>query len=437
MFRILRLSLIAYLEIEARTGQGSGVAHRTDPLRLAHVVALLHEDLGDVSVQRVVLVAVVQDDEVAVPLEPSRVHDVARVDRRDVHPSGRLDVHAIAEGLRAEPRMHLGSERADDAAVRRPRQPSTQLTESHARRVAGRARRWDLGEPSLLGLQVTDEGLEPTRGLGELPHHALVIGTLVSDAGEENASPGGVPVDLGLLPLGLGAEGRELVLPRLLPFFSIRKVVRSHTILSNDTGVQTREAAQMPDHGAPSDGIGAGEAQRQGRPLGVDLVERAQPSGQGLLLPAARRFPLGDLAAQAADLGLDTLDTRVEPDDLLLLVRESTIDLLELREEGRLLAPGLGRLLALLPQLRLSLFELAPLALERVVPLRRLGKGRERRRREQQRDDDARSHRPGPRASQPPKPPSSVPATTSTARFRGDRKVRAGRPMVTLRTGSR
>src|SRR5260370_40174865 len=154
MFRILWLSLIAYLEIEARTGPGAGVAHRADTLRLAHVVAFLHEDLGDVGVQRVVLVAVVQDDEVAVPLEPSRVHDVARVDRGDVRPSGRLDVHAIAEGLRAEPRMHLGSERADDAAVRRPRQPSTQLTESHARPVAGRAPGGDLAEPPLLALHV-------------------------------------------------------------------------------------------------------------------------------------------------------------------------------------------------------------------------------------------------------------------------------------------
>src|SRR5437868_3066471 len=128
MFRILRFPLIAYLEIEARTGQGSRVAHRADALRRPDVVALLHEDLGDVGVQRVVLVAVVEDDEVAVPLEPPRVHDVARIDRRDVRPSGRLDVHAIAEGLRAEPGMDLGSERADDAAIRRPRQPSTQLT---------------------------------------------------------------------------------------------------------------------------------------------------------------------------------------------------------------------------------------------------------------------------------------------------------------------
>src|SRR5256885_6653646 len=78
LFGVLRLALVTHLEIEARPFQRARVPHCPDALSLPHVVAFLHDDVGDVCVQRVVLVVVVQDDQVSVPLEPARVHDVSR-----------------------------------------------------------------------------------------------------------------------------------------------------------------------------------------------------------------------------------------------------------------------------------------------------------------------------------------------------------------------
>src|SRR5207237_246734 len=76
---ILGLALEAHLEVEARPFQRARVPDRSNPLALPHVVALLHEDVGDVRVERVVLVVVIENDQIAVALEPARVDDAAAI----------------------------------------------------------------------------------------------------------------------------------------------------------------------------------------------------------------------------------------------------------------------------------------------------------------------------------------------------------------------
>src|SRR5439155_731944 len=97
LFRVLWLALVTHLEIEARPLQRARVPHCPDALSLLHVVAFLHDDIGNVRVQRVVLIVVVQDDQVSVPLEPARVHDVPGEHGRHVAALPGLDVHAVAD----------------------------------------------------------------------------------------------------------------------------------------------------------------------------------------------------------------------------------------------------------------------------------------------------------------------------------------------------
>src|SRR5881394_668101 len=157
---VLRPPLVPHLEIEARPLEGARVPHCPDALPLLHVVAFLHQGLGDVRIERVVLVVVVQDDQVAVALEPSRIHDVPREHGRHITSLDGLDVHAIAKRPRAEPRMHLGAERAHHPALRRPRQPAAKQPESYRRSLGTRLRRRDLGQAALPGLQLADEGFQ-------------------------------------------------------------------------------------------------------------------------------------------------------------------------------------------------------------------------------------------------------------------------------------
>src|SRR5215470_13287777 len=182
LFGVLRLALVSHLEIEARPLQRARIPHCPDALSLLHVVPFLDQDVGDVRIQREVLIVVVQDDQVSVALEPSRVHDVPGVHRRNITSFAGLDIHAIAKRPRAEPRVHLSAERAHHSALRRPRQPATKGTESHGRRSLGaRLRRRDLGQAPLLGLEVADESLQSSRRLGELAHHPLVVCALVAN----------------------------------------------------------------------------------------------------------------------------------------------------------------------------------------------------------------------------------------------------------------
>src|SRR2546428_2034744 len=131
LFRVLRLALVTHLEIEARPLQRARVPHCPDALSLLHVVAFLHDDIGNVRVQRVVLIVVVQDDQVSVPLEPARVHDVSGEHGRHLAAFPGFDVHAVAERPRSEPVMHLSAERADHTALRLPPQPPPDRPRTH------------------------------------------------------------------------------------------------------------------------------------------------------------------------------------------------------------------------------------------------------------------------------------------------------------------
>src|SRR5439155_6626422 len=203
---ILGLALEAYLEIEARPFQRARVPDRSDPLALAHLVALFHEDVGDVGVERVVLVVVIQNDQIAVALEPAGVDDVAGVHRAHLAALAGLDVDAVTEGAGAEARMDLGAERRDDAPLRRPRQAPPEIAEADTGRLEAGLGRRHLGESALLGLQVADEGFELAGGLGELADHALMVGALVAHLGQQGAALGGVTIDFGLFTLGVGLE---------------------------------------------------------------------------------------------------------------------------------------------------------------------------------------------------------------------------------------
>src|SRR5205814_10254131 len=65
LFGVLRLALVPHLEVQARPLERAGLPHCPNPLSLLHVVAFPDQNLGHVRVQRVVLVIVVEDDQVA------------------------------------------------------------------------------------------------------------------------------------------------------------------------------------------------------------------------------------------------------------------------------------------------------------------------------------------------------------------------------------
>src|SRR5947209_17655292 len=71
--RVLRLALIANFEIETRSRQGARVAHGPDTVALAHLVCFLNQDIGNVRVEREVVVAVVEDYQIPLALELSRL----------------------------------------------------------------------------------------------------------------------------------------------------------------------------------------------------------------------------------------------------------------------------------------------------------------------------------------------------------------------------
>src|SRR5262249_1069567 len=110
LFGILRPAPIAYLEIEPRARRRAGVPHRPDTLPLAAGGSLPPLDLGDVRIERVQLVSVVDDDEVAIALEPAGVRDLPGQHRFDARALCRLDINTVAERTGPEPGMHLRPE---------------------------------------------------------------------------------------------------------------------------------------------------------------------------------------------------------------------------------------------------------------------------------------------------------------------------------------
>src|SRR5215470_238396 len=214
---ILGLALEAHLEVEARPFQRARVPDRSNFLTLAHVVAFLHQDIGDVRVQRVVLVVVIQNDQIAVALEPARIDDVATEHGAHLASLAGLDVDAVPEGTRAKTRVDLGAEGRDDPPFCGPRQSPAKSTKADRRWLDARLGRRHLGDAALLGLQIADERLELARGFGELADHSLVVGSLVAHPGQEGTPLRGVAIDFGLLALGVGFEIGQLPLSKFFP----------------------------------------------------------------------------------------------------------------------------------------------------------------------------------------------------------------------------
>src|SRR6185295_15669641 len=122
--RVLWLPFVPYFEVQARPLERAGVSDGADQLPLLDLVALGDPDVGRVGVDRVVLPAVIHDDQVPVTPEPSCVDHVAGEHRRDIRALGRLDVDPVPERLRPEARVDLRAVLADHPAVRRPGEPS-------------------------------------------------------------------------------------------------------------------------------------------------------------------------------------------------------------------------------------------------------------------------------------------------------------------------
>src|SRR5207245_8946951 len=97
--------------------QGASVSYSPETVHLAHLVSFLNQDIGNVRVERGVVVAVVEDDQVPVALEPSRVDHVAGIDRVDLRALLRFDVDPVAERLRSEAGVHLRPEPREDPTL--------------------------------------------------------------------------------------------------------------------------------------------------------------------------------------------------------------------------------------------------------------------------------------------------------------------------------
>src|ERR1700730_13994437 len=113
------------------------------------------------------------------------------------------------------------------SATTRPSAGQESRPRSAANPVAGRRRcgpargRPLRPRPPLLLLQVSDEGLEPPGGLGELAHHPIVVGPLVLNFRQQGAALRRFLVDLPPFLLRLGLERRQLLAPRLHPALAI------------------------------------------------------------------------------------------------------------------------------------------------------------------------------------------------------------------------
>src|SRR5439155_14897980 len=120
--RIQCLPPFADLEVERRTYGGAGVAYPADDLSGGHLLGDGDADLGGVGVKRVETTAVVDDNTLAVALEPDDVVDPPSGHSGDRGPERRRDVDAAIEGSRVEPGVGLVPERPRDPPVHRPRE---------------------------------------------------------------------------------------------------------------------------------------------------------------------------------------------------------------------------------------------------------------------------------------------------------------------------
>src|SRR5262245_29511209 len=430
---IERPALVTHFEIQARTIERTGVPHRPDPLSLAHVVALLDVDVRDMGVERVVVVAVVEDDQVPIPLKPPRAPHVAAVPRGHLRPLCRLNIHSVPKRPGSEPRVHLGAEGAHQAPIGRPRQRPPQGSESTPGQLTRDARR-HLGQPALLGRQLPNERFQATGGFAELADHALVVGPLIPDLHQQCPALHGLPIGFGLLPRSLRPEGGQLCLTSFLPFFAVGKPIRSYTILLNNTGVQGSQVSQAAQDDEAFDGILPGQENGEGRPLGVDLVHHPQPLGERNLLPGAVTLKPVDVPPDRRDLALQAPHLTVQTAHVALFVGQAAFRLFQFGEHRGFSPARIGRLLPLVLELALGLLQPALLGLARILFLRRLCARRTDEREEQQEQQNHAGPR-RPRASHPPSPPRLVPASRRPSIAGGSRNSSRGRPMVCTISG--
>src|SRR6266704_2888328 len=174
----------------------------------------------------------------------------------------------------------------------------------------------------------------------------------------------------------------------------------------------------MLDRCGPLNGAFSAEDDRKHRALGMDLVYRTEPTGQKLFLFRPIALEPGDVAAKRRHLGLGPFDAVVEPRHVALLLSKPALRVLDLREQGRLAAPGFGGLFPLLLELVLGLLELPLLGLHRVVAL---GLGADRQRAGHE-DEGERQEVPSLHVALRP------PASLRRPRARRPRPAGAGRP---------
>src|SRR5262249_57372944 len=97
----------------------------------------------------------------------------------------------------------------------------------------------------------------------------------------------------------------------------------------------------MLERCGPLDGAFSAQDDREHRALGMNLVNRAESTGQKLFLFGPIALKPRDVAAKRRHLGLGPFDAVVEPRHVALLLSEPALGVLDLREQGGLPAPGL------------------------------------------------------------------------------------------------
>ncbi len=113
---------------------------------------------------------------------------------------------------------------------------------------------------------------------------------------------------------------RQLALALLASARAVGQLLRGLTVLLDEPGVQGGQARQVANRHRARDRILTRQDEGDGSALRLNLVDRPQPPGQGTLLSLTGTFERRDLAAHRRDLGLYSLDARIEPGDLALLL---------------------------------------------------------------------------------------------------------------------
>src|SRR5438445_1829041 len=113
--RVQRRLALPQLEIEVRALERAAVAHRAHHVCATHLVSLCACECAEVRHQGEISVAMVDDDQVPVSVEPAGVHDPARVDGAHFGPFLAAHVDPTLQGHRAVALVHRPPEARLDA----------------------------------------------------------------------------------------------------------------------------------------------------------------------------------------------------------------------------------------------------------------------------------------------------------------------------------